>query len=140
MEGKVAFYRRIFVLVVAMKLCLIPSSAMAGADPAVIQPPTPVHRFLDRQNVVLYTLHALVLTADIATTRRALRVPGAYEANPLMKSEGASIALKAASFGAGLGVAYMLHKSGHHKAERLVPTFLGIPSAIAAVHNAGIRP
>ncbi len=135
-----AFNRRIFALAMAMGLCLVPWSAMAGADPAVIEPPTQVHRFLDRQNVTLDTLHAFVLAADIATTRRALQVPGAYEANPLMKSQGVSIALKAASFGAGLGVAYMLHKSGHHKAERLVPTLFGIPSAVAAAHNAGIHP
>ena len=132
--------RRIFALAMAMGLCLVPWSAMAGADPAVIEPPAQVHRFLDRQNITLDTLHAFVLAADIATTRRALQVPGAYEANPLMKSQVASIALKAASFGAGLSVAYMLHKSGHHKAERLVPTLFGIPSAVAAVHNAGIHP
>jgi len=134
-----AFNRRIFALAMAMGLCLVPWSAMAGADPAVIEPPAQVHRFLDRQNITLDTLHAFVLAADIATTRRALQVPGAYEANPLMRSQGASIALKAASFGAGLSVAYMLHKSGHHKAERLVPTLFGIPSAVAAVHNAGIH-
>ena len=132
--------RRVFGWVMAMEFCLVPLSAMAGADPAVIQPPAQVHRFLDRQNVTLYTLHAIVLAADIATTRRALQVPGAYEANPLMKSQEASIALKAASFSAGLGVAYMLHKGGHHKAERIVPALFGIPSAVAAVHNAGIHP
>jgi hypothetical protein len=140
MEGKMASNRRVFVWVMAMELCLIPLSAMAGADPAVIQPPAQVHRFLDRQNVAVYTLNAIVMGADIATTRRALQVPGAYEVNPLMKSPGASIALKAASFGAGLGVAYMLHKSGHHKAERIVPALFGLPSAVAAAHNAGIHP
>jgi hypothetical protein len=132
--------RRIFVCVVAVELCLIPSSTVAGADPAVIEPPAQVHRFLDRENVAVYTLNAIAMSADIVTTRRALQVPGAYEANPLMKSQGAAIALKAASFGAALSVAYMLHKSGHHKAERIVPTLLGIPSVAAAMHNAGIHP
>lgn len=132
--------RRIFVCVVAVELCLIPSSTVAGADPAVIEPPGQVHRFLDRENVAVYTLNAIAMSADIVTTRRALQVPGAYEANPLMKSQGAAIALKAASFGAALSVAYMLHKSGHHKAERIVPTLFGIPSVAAAMHNAGIHP
>ena len=132
--------RRIFVCVVAVELCLIPSSTVAGADPAVIEPPAQVHRFLDRENVAVYTLNAIAMSADIVTTRRALQVPGAYEANPLMKSQGAAIALKAASFGAALSVAYMLHKSGHHKAERIVPTLFGIPSVAAAMHNAGIHP
>ncbi|HXW16123.1 MAG TPA: hypothetical protein VEN79_16565 [Terriglobia bacterium] len=131
--------RRDFALVIAMELCLISPSAMAGADPAVIQPPAQVHRFLDRRNVALCTLDALVMVADMATTRRALQVPGVYEANPLMKSQGGAIALKAASFGVELGVAYMLHKSGHHKAERIVPTLFGLPSAVAAAHNSGIH-
>jgi hypothetical protein len=124
----------------AMGLCLIPSTLM-GADPAVIQPPpsTP-HHFLDAQNIGLLSLNAIIMAADIATTRRALQVPGTYEANPLMKSQGAAIAMKAATVGAGMGIAYMLHKSGHHKAERIVPLFMGVPSAIAAAHNAGIHP
>ena len=132
--------RRVIIWVVAIELCLIPWSAMAGADPAVIEPPAQVHRFLDRENVIVYTLDAISMSADIVTTRRALQVPGAYEANPLMKSQGAAIALKAASFGAALSVAYMLHKSGHHKAERIVPPLFGIPSVAAAMHNAGIHP
>jgi hypothetical protein len=111
-----------------------------GADPAVIQRPLQTHRFFDRQNITVLTVHAIVMTADVVSTRRALQVPGTYEGNPLMRSQTTSIALKAASVGAGLGVAYMLHKSGHHKAERMVPALFGIPSAVAAVHNAGIRP
>ena len=118
----------------------MPPSPAAGADPAVIQSPTQTHRFFDRQTVTLLTVNAIVMAADVVSTRRALQVPGTYEGNPLMRSQTTSIALKAASVGAGLGVAYMLHKSGHHKAERLVPALFGIPSAIAAAHNAGIHP
>jgi hypothetical protein len=134
-----ASHQKASILVVVIGLLLSPSAVMAGADPAVIQSPPPVHRFLDGQNVALHTLNAIIMAADIATTRRALQVPGASEANPLMKSQGAMISLKVASVGAGLGIAYMLHKSGHHKAERLVPLFLGVPSAVAAAHNAGIH-
>jgi hypothetical protein len=135
-----AYKQRAHILVMVMGLSLIPSWAKAGgADPAVIQAPPPVHRFLDGQNVALHTLSAILMVADIATTRRALQVPGTSEANPLMKSEGALISLKVASVGAGLGIAYMLHKSGHHKAERLIPMFIGVPSAVAAAHNAGIH-
>ena len=56
-----------------------------------------------------------------------------------MRNQGVAIAMKTATVGAGIGIAYMLHKSGHHKAERLVPLFMGVPSAIAATHNAGIH-
>jgi hypothetical protein len=130
--------RRAFVLVMAM--CLIPSALM-GADPAVIQsPPSQQHRFLDARNLSILSINAMIMAADIATTRRALQVPGAHEANPLMRNQGAAIAMKAATVCGGVGIAYMLHKSGHHKAERLVPLFMGVPSAIASAHNAGIHP
>jgi hypothetical protein len=128
------------VLVIVMELCLIPAALMA-ADPAVIQPPpTTAHHFLDARNISILSINTLIMAADIATTRRALEVPGAHEANPLMRNQGAAIAMKAATLGAGMGIAYMLHKSGHHKAERIFPLFMGVPSAIAAVHNAGIHP
>jgi hypothetical protein len=132
------FNQRASILIVALMFCLIPVSVFA-ADPAVIQPPAPVHKFLDARNVAVFSLNAAVMVADIVTTRRALQVPGAYEANPLMKSQGATIALKSVSVCAGMATAYMLHKSGHHKAERFIPALFGIPSAIAAVHNAGIH-
>ena len=132
--------RRAFVLVMVMELCLIPAALMA-ADPAVIQsPPTTAHHFFDARNISIFSINAMVMAADIATTRRALQVPGAHEANPLMRNQGAALSMKAATLCAGMGIAYMLHKSGHHKAERIFPLFMGVPSAIAAVHNAGIHP
>jgi hypothetical protein len=131
---------RAFVLVIVMELCLIPSTLM-GADPAVIQPPpSTAHHFLDARNISILSINAMIMAADIATTRRALQVPGAYEANPLMRNQGAAIAMKTATVCGGIGLAYMLHKSGHHKTERFVPLFMGVPSAIASVHNAGIHP
>jgi hypothetical protein len=33
----------------------------------------------------------------------------------------------------------MMHKTGHHKAERLIPLMFGVPSGIAAIHNFGIH-
>ncbi len=135
-----ATHRRAFNLALVIGLFLVPTALM-GADPAVIQPPPrTAHHFLDAQNIGLLSLNALMMAADLATTRRALQVPGTYEANPLMKSQGTAIALKAGTIGMGVGIAYMLHKSGHHKAERIIPLFMGVPSAIAAAHNAGIHP
>ena len=127
------------VLAVIFVLCLVPAWVMAGADPAVVRAPAPVHHFLDAKNIALFSVNAIVMGADIATTQRALAVPGAREANPLMSSQAAIIPLKVASVGAGLGLAYMMHRSGHHKAERIIPLILGVPSALAAVHNAGIH-
>jgi len=132
--------RRAFILLLMMGFCLIPSSALAGANPMVVENPPPVHRFLDAKNFGFQSLNALIMAADLASTQRALQVPGTREMNPLSRSQGAMIALKVAGAGAGLGIAYMMHRTGHHKAERVIPLILGVPSALAAAHNAGIHP
>jgi hypothetical protein len=134
-----ASHKQSSILVMAMGICLIPTWAMAGADPAVIQAPPPVHRFLDGKNVGLQALNAAIMAVDLATSRRALQLPGTHEANPLMQSPGAMVAVKLAAVGAGLGISYAMHRTGHHRAERLVPVLFGIPSGIAAIHNAGIH-
>jgi hypothetical protein len=133
------FNRRPFIVFLAMGLLLIPSPARAGANPMLLEQPAPVHRFLDAKNFCVQSINVILLAADVASTRRALQVPGTSEMNPLAQSTGALIALKIAGVGAGFGIAYMMHKSGHHKAERIIPLFLGVPSGIAAVHNAGIH-
>jgi hypothetical protein len=141
--------KRTITLLLAMGLYLIPPSAMA-ADPgapapvivsafAVVRQSPPVHKFLDASNALMFGTSAAMMAADIATTNRALQVPGSHEANPLSQSAASRYALKFAAFGAGMGISYMLHKAGHHKAERIVPLILGVPSAAAAVHNAGIH-
>ncbi len=131
--------QRPFIVFLAMGLLLIPSSARAGANPMLLEQPAPVHRFLDAKNFCVQSINVILLAADVASTRRALQVPGTSEMNPLAQSQGALIALKIAGVGAGFGIAYMMHKSGHHKAERIIPLFLGVPSGLAALHNAGIH-
>jgi len=134
-----ATHLRVLLFGIILTACVFPASLLA-ADPAVIQrPPVQKHRFFDARNVGVMSISAIIMAADISTTRSALKVPGTHEANPLMRNQGAAIAMKTATVGAGIGIAYMLHKSGHHKAERLVPLFMGVPSAIAAAHNAGIH-
>lgn len=131
--------RRSFVLVLAMGICLTPSSAMAGPNPMLVESPVPAHRFFDAKNIGLQSINVLIMAADIASTKQALQVPGTHEMNPVSGSQGGMLALKFAGVGAGLGIAYMMHRSGHHKAERVIPLILGAPSALAAAHNAGIH-
>lgn len=127
------------ILALLIVFSLVPSISMA-ADPAVIRSPAvKAHRFIDAQNIAVFSITAMIMAADIATTRRALEVPGTREANPLMRNQAAAIAMKTATVGAGIGIAYMLHKSGHHRAERMIPMYMGVPSGIAAIHNASIH-
>jgi hypothetical protein len=133
-------HKRALILVLAVGLGLLPASAAAaGANPMIVEPTAPVHRFLDGKNIGLQSVGILLMALDVASTQRALQVPGTHEANPLAQSQGALISLKVAGAGAGLGIAYFLHRTGHHRAERLVPVILGMPSGVAAVHNFGIH-
>lgn len=153
--------KRAITLLLAMGLCAIPSSVLgaspapAAAAPAVAAPAAPAppimvvpavvrrppapHKFLDGPNVLIFGVSAAMMAADLATTRQALQVPGTRELNPLAHSTTSFSALKIAAFGAGIGIAYAMHKTGHHKAERIVPLVLGIPSGFAAAHNAWIH-
>ena len=135
-----SFKKSAFILCFLLGICLVPWSAMAGGDPAVVRRPAPPHHFLDGPNILSIGASIGLMAADVATTQRALRVPGAHEVNPLARNQSALIGLKVGSVGAGIVIAYALHKSGHHKAERVIPMLFSIPSGVAAIHNAGIHP
>jgi len=138
-EERMAFNKRAVVLVLALASYRLPSAAAAGASPMILQPPAPVHRFFDATTLCLQSLSLIAMAADVASTRRALQIPGTRELNPLSNSQGALIGLKIAGAGAGLGIAYMMHRTGHYKAERVVPVIFALPSLLAAAHNSGIH-
>ena len=75
------------------------------------------------ENKVNFSLLAGLVTADAITTQRGLN-QGLRETNPVMRpfvTRGAAgeAAGSALGFGAGVGVAYLLHRSHHYKAERI---------------------
>ena len=128
------------ISVLAAGLILIPSSLRGGANAMFVEPAAPAHHFFNAKNICLQSLSVIAMAADVASTQKALQVPGAREMNPLARSQGALISLKLGGVGAGLGIAYVMHRSGHHKAEKLVPLIFAVPSALAATHNFGIHP
>jgi hypothetical protein len=101
-----------------------------------VQPPT--HKFGDTLNICLHGAGAAMMWFDVSESKRALSQPGTVEGNPIVRA-GGLIPLKVAGVGAGIGIAYMLHRSGHHKCERVIPLIFGVPSAIAAIHNSTIH-
>ena len=109
-------------LALAILLCCVPLQAQS-------------HRFLDRANVALHAVAVSGMVADIVSSHEALKQPGTRESNPLARSQGALIGLKVGGEAAAILVSYGLHRTGHHRAERIVPMLLGGPSWIAAVHN-----
>ncbi len=96
--------------------------------------PSP-HRFWDRENSILFATSAAFGAADFVVTRDNLR-RGGQELNPvtrLFSGTTPGLAVNFAGETAGvLGVSYVLHRTGHHKMERMV-SMLNIGSSAAAV-------
>jgi hypothetical protein len=83
----------------------------------------PKPRFWGVENKIDFSIFAGQLAADAITTQRGLG-NGFREGNPIAApfvnrgAPGASAA-SALSFGAGVGVAYVLHRTHHYKAEHI---------------------
>lgn len=87
------------------------------------------HKFWDKQNSALFVAAAALNGADFAVTRANLQ-NGGQELNPLVRVFGRSTAGLAANFigeTAGMvSISYFLHKTGHHKLERMASVvFIG---------------
>jgi hypothetical protein len=111
-----------------------PSPFVSTSQPISL-PEAPRHRFWDRENSVLFATNAAFSAADFFVTRANLE-NGGQELNPITRvfaGGTAGLALNFAGESAGVvGVSYFLHKTGHHKLERLV-SMLNIGSSAAAV-------
>lgn len=99
-------------------------------------PEAPVqHRFLDRENSLLFATSAAFSAADFAVTRDNLR-SGGRELNPITSwftGSTAGLAVNFAGETAGVvGLSYLFHKTGHHKMERSV-SMLNIGASAGAV-------
>jgi hypothetical protein len=109
-------------------------SAIQPAE-AVSLPQAPSHRFWDRENGILFAAVAVSSTADFAVTYSNLS-NGGKELNPvtrLFSGSTAGLALNFAGETAGvISISYFLHKTGHHKLERII-SFANIGSSAAAV-------
>lgn len=108
-------------------------------------PDAPSHRpFWTVENKVGFGMLGGLIAADAITTQRGLS-QGFHEANPLMRpfvtrgSAGEALG-SALGFGAGVGVAYLMHQTHHYKAERIAMRLMVAgESAIVANNIATIR-
>ena len=90
--------------------------------PAAEQKPPAVHKFNDRTNLWLFGSVAVVRTLDFVSTKD-FRRRGRDEillTNDVVDNSAAFAAIEAAGVAASIGVSYLLHRKGHHKAERVV--------------------
>ena len=93
------------------------------------------HRFWDKRNRILFASVAALSAADFAVTRANLQ-NGGRELNPvtrLFSGSTAGLAVNFAGETAGIvGLSYYLHKTGHHRLERIAP-LLNIGASCFAV-------
>jgi len=101
----------------------------------VSQPGFETHKFLDRQNRILFVAVAAFNGADFAVTHSNLQ-NGGHELNPIVRPFAQSTAALAANFAmetAGVvTISYCFHKTGHHKLERFT-SYVNIGSSAGAV-------
>lgn len=108
-------------------------------------PDAPSHeRFWTVETKIDAGILAGLVATDAITTQRGLN-RGFREANPIMRpfvtrgTAGQAVG-SALGFGAGLGTVYLLHKTHHHKAERIaMRLFVGVQSVVVANNIAALR-
>ena len=91
---------------------------------AAVLPEAPAsqHRFWDRTNVLLFSGVALFRGLDYASTRN-MQARGREEIllpDDVVNNSAGFASLEAASAAASVGIAYIFHRSGHHKLERWI--------------------
>ena len=116
----------------------VTAAAQNFASPTSSLPDAPSqHHFWTLETKINTGIFAGLVAADAITTQNGLS-QGYREANPIMRpfvtrGTAGQAAGSALGFGAGLGTMYLLHKTNHHKAERIaMRLMIGVQSAVVA--------
>jgi hypothetical protein len=112
-----------------------------AAPPPASKPPAP-HRFWDSPNKALFAGVACARALDYASTRhfRKKGVDEVFLTNAIVDNKPLFVAIQAAGVGASIGVAYIFHRTGHHKIERWVSAIHITVSTAGAIRNFGLQP
>jgi hypothetical protein len=99
----------------------------------------PRHRFWDTTNKALFLSHAALETVDFGVTHRNLS-NGGQEVDPMARALCQSgTAGQVAFFGgrtaAVVAISYVLHRTGHHRLERLFPSYASGDSAYGVAYS-----
>lgn len=123
---------------VALDGSLRPALPGGMAPVVMVTIPTPAkttHPFWDRQNRTLFAVNGVMAGADFFVTRRNLGNKG-KELNPVARMFSGSTPALATNFaletGGVIGISYLLHKTGHHKLER-VTSYVNLGASAFAV-------
>ena len=100
------------------------------------------HHFFDRTNSLLMAAGSAAIAADGWSSRRMTDM-GNIEQNPLARpfvgSNGGSVLYFGGSEAGLVGGMYWLHRSGHHKLEKVLPVFVSGLETWCAIHNAQLH-
>jgi hypothetical protein len=106
-----------------------------GSAPLRAVRSAPIHHFYDRYaKLELAGAGSLAVTDTVITCRFLAR--GQREMNLPIQSCGGMVGLQLGFYGAGEGLSFLLHKTGHHKLERLPRLYLGFGNAQGIVFSA----
>jgi hypothetical protein len=108
-----------------------------STSPTLPEAPKP-HRFWDKTNSFLFAGVAAVNTADFIVTRQNLQ-SGGQELNPVTRVFAGNTATLALNFAgetvATMGIAYMFHRTGHYRLERMTSLVAISYSAPAVIYS-----
>jgi hypothetical protein len=117
------------VALVLLAVLLILSTSLVAQQPrqapATVEPPAapvPTHHFWDRTNVLLFSGVAISRALDYTSTQHFL-ARGDNEVllpDDVVKNSAGFAALEAAGTATSVGIAYIFHRTGHHKMERWI--------------------
>lgn len=109
--------------------------------PATNPPPLRVHKFNDRKNLWLFGGIGLVRGLDFASTKN-FRRRGRDEillTNEVVDNSAAFAVIQAAAVATSIGVSCLLHRTGHHKAERVVSIVHISVAGVGVVRNFSLK-
>jgi len=113
-------------LFAALMLVSLPLAAQETKlhTPAAVLPEAPAsqHRFWDRTNILLFSGVAVFRGLDYASTRN-MQARGREEIllpDDVVNNSAGFASLEAASAATSVGIAYIFHRTGHHKLERWI--------------------
>jgi hypothetical protein len=97
-----------------------------------------VHRFVDTQNKIAFASMVSMRTADtVQTCYLMAAVPGRERQLPTQSCAGI-VAFNVAFSIAGAGTAYLLHRTGHYRLER-IPMWISFAGAAQGVEYSSIH-
>ena len=127
-------------LTLAILLLVTAASAQELVASSSVIPNAPSHqRFWSFETKLNTGILAGLIATDAITTQRGLN-RGMRETNPLMRpfvtrGSAGEAAGSALGFGAGVGVVYLMHRTNHHKAERITMRLIVAGEGFVVANN-----